>query len=141
MASPVFKLYQSDGVTLQYTFTYVINVNPFPWEEQDYIEHDGIRGQGSLIIDGGQKPYNITITGFLSASDYEALTVLIYAMKTAIVMNTSYVFKLDKGDGSTEDLNVKRIIGIEFPIEGDTSASKRNKKQKYEVTFRVDSWA
>ena len=131
------KLYESDGLTLRYTFPYVQAINA-PKTIEKFTEIEGIRGNGSIIITGSEKSWDLQVQGVLKAADYEALTVLIDALETAVAFADPYYIKIDKVEGgaSTYSYKVKRIIGITYP------ETLRNGLgvQKYTVTFRVGEW-
>ena len=131
---PRFKLYNSTGLTLLYTFIAVQECN-YPHTEKNLVEITGIRGKGSIIVDGGDSPWDLTISGRLYADDYEALVVLMDAMETAIVLNTSYVLKIDKTSTTYYEYEVKRIVPIRW---GETNY--RNNYINYDVTFRVNAY-
>ena len=129
-----FKLYQNDGNTLVCTFPVVFSAN-YPHSEKNLIEHKNVRGKGSIVVDGGNSPWTITLKGVLNAVDYSALTVLIDAMETAIVLNTPYVLKITKGIGTTYNYNVKRIEPIIWQED-----NLRTNFMEYQVNLRVLSW-
>jgi hypothetical protein len=132
---PTFKLYDSSGDELQYTFTAVQDAN-YPHSEKDFIEHTSQRGKGSVIIDGGEKAWDLTIRFVISGTDYEDLTDEIDDLESDIDLNVPYVLKIDKTNSTTYDYNVKRILPIEYPIESNL----RNTFQEVIITFRVNSW-
>jgi len=133
---PSFKLYASNGSDLLYTFDNVIEIIGWPFDSPDYVEHKNLRSQGSIIIPGGNKSYNIIIRGILRSTNYENLTTAMLNLRDTIDNNTQYILKLDKSSSLTDDINVIRIEPIIF--EGPT---KRNKWQYYNVTFRANSWS
>ena len=70
---PKFKLYNTDGITLIYTFPLVQTTNaPKPTKKSVVIE--GIRGQGCIIIPGSDASWDLTINGIFMDEDYEAIT-------------------------------------------------------------------
>lgn len=129
-----FRLYASDGTTLVHTFSTVFSAN-YPHSEKSIIEHTSIRGKGSLIIDGGEKSWTLTLKGVLFAADYEALTVLIDAMESAIVIGTSYVLKINKTPVTVYSYNCKRISPIIFD-----ETSLRTDFIEYTCELLVNSW-
>lgn len=132
---PTFKLYQLDGVTLQYTFTIIVDAN-YPNSEEHYIEHEGVRSKGSLLISGGTKAWNLTIKGYISGDNYQGLIDSIDALETAVAFNTPYVLKIDKDNLSVYSYNVKRVSPILYPID----ENMRTNYQEYQITFRVNSF-
>lgn len=133
---PSFKLYASNGTDLVYTFDDVIEIIGWPTDNPDYVEHTNLRSQGSIIIPGGDKAYNIIIRGVLRSTDYENLTIAMLALRDTIDNNTNYVLKLDKSSTTTDDINVMRIQPITF--EGP---AKRTKWQFYSVPLLANSWS
>lgn len=133
---PSFQLYASNGTDLVYTFDDVIEITGWPSDSPDYVEHSNLRSQGSIIVAGGDKAYNITIRGVLRSTDYENLTTAMLNLKNTIDNNTKYVLKLDKSSTTTDDIKVIRVDSINF-----TGPAKRTKWQYYEVTFLANSWA
>lgn len=133
---PTFKLYQSDGLTLQYTFSNIIEIQGWPNDNPDFVEHTNLRSQGSIIIPGGDKAYEIKLRGVLQSTNYTNLTTAIFTLKSSIANNTRYVLKLDKSSTVTDDIKVIRIQSITF--DGPVV---RNKWQYYTVTFLANSWA
>jgi len=131
-----FKLYQSDGMTPVYTFPVVFSAN-YPHSEKKIIEHENVRGKGSIIIDGGESAWDLTLRGAFSADGYDDLMVLVDAMETAIALNTKYVLKITKNQVETTDYsyNVKRITPIETSPD-----NIRTNYLEYIIVFRVNSW-
>lgn len=129
--SVYFKLCESDGTTLRYIFPVVISAN-YPHSEKNIIEHSNVRGKGSIIINGGEKSWDLVIIGVLSGQDYNTLMTAIDDLEDKIVLNTAYVLKITKGIGTTWDYNVKRIVPIEYP-----SDNLRTDNIEYTCTLRV----
>lgn len=129
-----FNLYDSTGLNLEYTFPIVFQAN-YPHTEKHLIEHENVRGQGSIIIDGGNSAWDITLKGVLIADDYQALIALIDDMESKVILNTPYVLKINKTASTYYEYKVKRITPIIFD-----ETSLRTKYVEYEVTFRVDTW-
>jgi len=131
---PRFKLYDSTGLNLLYTFP-VVQATNAPQSVKKIIEVRGQRGTGCLIIDGGDDCWDLFIEGILVADDdYEDLTASIDALESAVELNTAYVLKIDKTVSTYYEYRVKRIEPIDYPD------SLRNESQDYTVTFRVNSW-
>lgn len=129
-----FDLYNSDGLTFNYRFLCVYDAN-YPHTEKQIIEHTNVRGKGSITIDGGESPWDLTLRGVITGTDYEDLTTKIDAMETAIVLNTPYVLKINKTVSTYYSYNVKRITPIEWE-----SSNLRNNYIEYVCTLRVSSW-
>jgi len=131
---PSFKLYQSDGATLLYTLPNVITINT-PSDTPSFVEIDNLRSQGSIVIPGGDKSYDITIQGIIEASDYASLESLKYTMRDTIVNNTRYVLKIDKTQSTTEDIKVMRLQ----PITWDRTNTRTY--CYYTLVLRAGCWA
>ena len=132
-----FKLYNSDGITLRYTFLLVQETN-MPKTLERFTEIKGTRGIGSIIITGSGDSWDGIIRGFLVGDDYEEITQKIDALETAIEFAEPYYLKIDKVEGgaSTYSYRVKRLEVIEYPA----SLRNSNKKQEYLVRFKIKSW-
>jgi len=129
-----FKLFDSAGTTLLYTFPVVFQAN-YPHSEKNLIEHSNVRGKGSIIVDGGDSAWDLTLNGVLFAANYDALTVLIDNMETYVPLNTPFILKINKTISTYYEYHVKRISPIEFD-----EANLRIQYMEYAVTFRINSW-
>jgi len=132
---PRFKIYDSTGISLQYTFLAVQDCN-YPASPRRQVTIEGTRGKGGVIIDGGQEMWDMTIDGIIFADDYEALIVLIDALETAVVANTPYVIKINKTSSTYYEYKVKRVGEIKYPID----QGLRNNYQEYTISFKVNCW-
>lgn len=132
---PDFKLYQSDGVSLVYTFPYVNDINAPHASAKKSIRVTNVRGKGEIIYDGGTDSWELSLSGTLVAADYDALVVLIDAMEAAVALQTAFVIKWNKTSGTYYTYNVKRIEAIEW---GDTNL--RRTYVKYRVKMIANSW-
>jgi hypothetical protein len=135
---PRFKLYLSDGLTLIYEFDLVTSIldNQDP---ADFVEHTGLRGQGSIIIPGSDSTWDLTMSFILRGTDYEDITAKIETLITTIEKFTKYILKVDTDTGGgTKDYKLMRLVPFTFPLPDRT---KRVKIQRVNATFRVDSWA
>jgi len=130
---PKYNLYAADGLTLIYAFQYTLSDNS-PQDAVRFTEITGFRGQGSIIIGGSTQPWDITLTFFLTGTDYSDLIAKMDSVQSSIVLNTPYVLKIDRTISTTQNYNVKRIAPI---IWEDT---KRIRYQRGTITFRCDSW-
>lgn len=131
--TPSFRLYASDGTTLLYTFSYVNTTNA-PQSPIKVVEHEGQRGIGGLIIDGGIAMWDLTLRGQVTGANYTEVSNKIEAMENAVDTNTKYIIKFDINETTTYSYRVKRIVPIRY------EPSLRNYQQFYEITFRVNSW-
>jgi len=129
-----FKLYASNGSSLVYTFPVVFSAN-YPHSEKRIIEHENIRGKGSIIVNGGDTSWDLTLKGVLMAVDYNALMALVDSLETIVVLNTPYYLKITKGTSTTWDYKCKRITPIEWQ-----SDNLRTNFIEYQVTLRVNCW-
>lgn len=133
---PRFRLYAADGVTLVYEFVNVTDIDDFA-DPTDSVEHTSLRGQGSIITEGSDAPWDLPLDFVLIGEDYEDLSAQIINVKNTIVKFTKYILKVDVTTGTTQDYKVMRLQTFEFPIQGN---KKRINFQHVKVNFRVDSW-
>lgn len=137
--TPEFKLYASDGVTLVYTFP-VVQATNAPQSPKKVVEHQGQRGKGSIIIDGGEAPWDLTIRGILTTEEdigadaYKDLISKMDTLESSVALNTQYVLHIDKTESTYYSYNVKRIQ----PITYETGL--RINAQEYEVILRANCW-
>jgi len=134
---PTFKLYDSTGTSLQYTFEYVTDIDDFQ-DPQSFVEHTSLRGQGSIISAGSTEPWDLTLTFMLKNTTYAGLVAEMNALLTTIAKNTKYVLKVGLTSTTTKDYKVKRLTSFQFPLD---SRKKRITWQRVVCTFRVDAWA
>ena len=137
MATPTFKLYGANGSTLVYTFDYVTDETGLWDDPVNYSEHTSLRGQGSIISEGGLSPFDLSLTFILKGTDYYNLTEKIDDVQTKIVKFTPYILKVSKTLSTVRSIKVKRISPILFPY---TYKQKRINIQNGVITFRASSW-
>lgn len=134
---PTFKIYDSTGVSLLYTFPIVQYTNA-PQSPKKIVEIEGQRGKGSITIDGGGQAWDLEIRGLfmITSADegYEEITADIDAIESVIVLNTPYILRIDRTASTYWQYRVKRIEPINY------SESLRTDSQIYEIRFRVNSW-
>jgi len=132
---PKFYLYDSTRITLLYTFE-LVNYTNAPQSIKRTVEIEGQRGIGYIIIDGGDKAWDMIISGILDGADYDEITNKIYIMETTIAVNTPYILRFNKTKNTYFEYRVKRIGIIEYP------ESLRNEWefQKYTCILKVNSW-
>lgn len=136
---PRFRLYQNDGTTLVFEFDLVTDWGDSPFLDPiTFTEHLSLRGQGSIISEGSQAPFDFPLEFLLIGDDYEDLVDQMNALPNTIVTNTQYVLRIDLTPSTTKDLKVKRLSSILFPI---TSSLKVVKHQTGNIIFRVNSWS
>jgi len=133
---PTFKLYQDDGATLVYTFAQVINVIGWPKDNPSSVQLKNTRSGSAVTIPGGDKPFDLTIEGRLSAANYSALTTLMFALRDTVVKNTHYYLKLDKSNSTTDDIKTMRLTEITW----DEKGGQRDKYIYYRITLSCNSW-
>lgn len=141
---PKYRLYDSTGLSLVYEFNKVVDIDP-PLKNDaiDFVEHNALRGIGSIITEGSVEPYDLTIEFILIAQGstdqdkYINLIEQMEAVKSAILTGTRYIFKIEKSLSTTDDIKVKRVVNITFPVEGN---QKILNFQRVIVTFRALSW-
>lgn len=129
-----FKLYASNGITPVYTFPVVFSAN-YPHSEKKVIEHENLRGKGSIIIEGGETVWDLNLRGVLMAADYNALMSLVNTLETTIILNTPYYVKITKGISTTWDYKCKRIAPIEYQED-----NLRTNYLEYKITLRINAW-
>jgi len=130
---PKFRLYDSTGTTLLYTFTLVDFTNA-PQSARETVEITSLRSQGGIIIDGGDAMWDMQMRFAMIADDYEALTLLIEDLETTVALNTPYLMRLDKSAGSFFEWKVKRLVPFNYP------ENLRTNFQRINATFKVNSW-
>ena len=130
---PKFKLYNSAGDTLLYTFPVVQEINA-PQSPINAMEITGTRGIGSIVIAGGTSPWNLIIKGVLIGDDYEAIVVAMDALEITVALNTAFLVRIDKTISSYYEYHAKRILPISYP------ENLRTSNQPYLVTLRINSW-
>jgi hypothetical protein len=134
-----FKLYESDGLTLRYTFPYVYNSN-YPKTINKHTEIQGHRGDNSIIILGGKSSWDLVLQGYIYGKNYnyEDVTSDIDSLESFVVFGSPYYIKIDKTEGgaSVYSYKVKRVKDIEY------LDSLRNGRsiQKYSITLKVNAW-
>jgi len=132
---PSYILWNSTETAEIYTIPNVI-AEMSPQDPGNYVEHQSLRGRGSIIIEGTDKaPWDLTLRFVLCGTDYEDLIAKIDAVESTIVKNTPYVLKIGRTASTTKDYKVKRLI----PIEWDEG--RRYSIQYATLTLRVDSWS
>lgn len=130
---PRFKLYDTDGTTLKYTFLAVQSTNaPQSINRNSVVE--GIRGKGCIVIPGSEASWDLYITGILLDNNYENLTGKIDALEAAVVLHTPYILKIDKTLSTSYSYHVKRISAIEYPD------NLRTNNQEYKIVFKTSAW-
>jgi len=130
---PTFKLYESDGASLVYTFPIVQYTNA-PQTVKQTVVLKNLRGKGGIVIDGGEDTWKLELKGLHYGDDYESIEGAMNTMETTIVMNTKYVLKFNISESTYHNYNVKRIDAITYP------ESLRTDSQIYSVKFIANAW-
>ena len=134
---PRFRLYDSTGISLIYEFDCAIDIDD--WQDPfTFTEHTSLRGQGSIISEGSDAPWNLPLSFMLTDDDYEGLIAQISSLLSTIVKNTKYILKVDLTSSTTKDYKVKRLESFTFPLD---NRKKRVNFQTVNAVFRVDCWA
>ncbi len=131
--TPEFKLYDSTGLTLLYTFPAVYATNA-PQTVEEFVEHTNIRSTGSIIVDGGTAPWDLTMNFTIIGDDYQEIASAIDTLENTVLFNTAYILKIDKAPGQVYEYKVKRLSAFSYP------ESLRNSYQRVNARFRVNSW-
>lgn len=134
---PSHKIYASNGTSLIYTIEDVVRREPvLSFNEPDYVEHTSLRSNNSIIIPGGNKPYDITLYARLGASNYTNLMTALSSLKTTIAMKTNYYLKIDTSGATTNDIKVQRLQRIVV----DQNRGNLNKFLYYTIVLRALAW-
>ena len=128
-----FKLYNSAGSVLLYTF-FAVNATNAPQSVKDTVEVKNLRGQGSIIIDGGEAPWDLTMTFHVAGDDYEEVADEIKNLEDTIQLNTPYILRVYRSGANYDDYKIKRIDPFIYP------ESLRLYIQQVNAIFRANSW-
>jgi len=135
---PSHKIYASNGTSLIYTIEDVIRRDPvLSVNIPNFVEHTTFRSNGSIIIPGGNKPYDITLVARLGADNYTDLMTALNNLKTTIATKTEYYLKIDTSISTTDDIKVMRLQDIVI----DTGIGKLTKFLYYTLTLRANAWS
>ena len=138
MADYIVQVVLNDGVSgLEYIFPHVFQISD-PKEGMKATVIEGNRGDGVIVIPGGKRSQEITITGRLIDNDgYADLTTLMTTMRNMVTTNQA-TLTLEHWNGATWvndwQYTVIRIDEISFP------ESLRTWEQEYNVKFLVISY-
>lgn len=142
---PEFNLYASNGTTLIYNFEFTQDDSGNFRNPQTFVEHDAVRGQGSIIIPGTDQANDITLQfvlighGSSDSERYESLVEQMQEIEDLIVPFTPYILSIDVDEsGSTKDYHVMFLGQIEWPL-GDFKLRRVN-FQRGIITFRKSVW-
>ncbi|MCH7524931.1 MAG: hypothetical protein IIC74_07975 [Bacteroidetes bacterium] len=137
---PRFRLYQSDGTTLVYEFSLVLDWDNSPFQDPiTFSLHKSLRGQGGIVSEGSQDSFDFPLNFMLTGTDYKDVVAQMNTLPTTILNNTKYVLRIDLDEvGTTKDLKVLRLSSILFPV---TTRKKVVNFQEGIITFVVNVWA
>ena len=137
---PRFRLYQSDGTTLVYEFSLVLDWDNSPFQDPiTFSLHKSLRGQGGIVSEGSQDSFDFPLNFMLTGTDYKDVVSQMNTLPTTILNNTKYVLRIDLDEvGTTKDLKVLRLSSILFPV---TTRKKVVNFQEGIITFVVNVWA
>jgi len=132
-----FRLLESDGVTERYTFPLVQYTN-LPQSIENFTEIQGLRGIGSIVIEGSESSWSLIIRGKIRGTDYEVITEAIDELESAVAFAQPYYVKVDKVEGgaTTYSYKVRRLE----PIAYNENLRNGRGAVDYTVTLRVNSW-
>jgi len=134
-----YKLYEEDGSTLVYEFDFVTDDPGIFGDPASSVEHTSLRGQGSIVSEGSNEAYDLTLNFILKGVDYFDLVDQIDDLKSTITKFTKYILKVQSTEGgSTIDFKVMRLTSFQFP---NIRRTKRTRLQDVILVFRVDCWA
>lgn len=134
---PRFRLYDSTGISLIYEFEFTTDINDFQ-DPTTFSEHISLRGQGSIISEGSDEPWDLNLSFIITGNDYEDLIAQMNSLLSTISKNTKYVLRIDLTASTTKDYKVKRLLSFDFPLN---NRKKRVNFQTVNAIFRVDCWA
>jgi len=129
-----YRLYNSAGTGLIYTFP-LVQEDSSPQDSKDYVEIQGLRGQGSIVIPGSTTAWNLTLRFLLQGEDYAAVIALVDALESTILLHAPYVLKIDRTSSTTKNYNVMRLEPFSF-----SSDDFRTEIIEATATLRVNSW-
>ncbi|MGD2072068.1 MAG: hypothetical protein PVG65_01075 [Candidatus Thorarchaeota archaeon] len=134
--TPSVKIYEDDGATLVYTISDWIGIQGWPDNDNPgNVTLSNLRSQGEINIEGGDRAYDIIITGRLSADDYENLISAWNTLQNAIQSNTNYYLKIDTSQSTTDDIKVVRKEKIRMQNRGNLT-----KWLYFDLVLRANAW-
>jgi hypothetical protein len=131
--TPSFDLWNSTGTVLIYTFP-AVNYTNAPQSVKANIEITSQRSSGSIIIPGGEKPWDLELRFNLIGDDYEEVAGKIDLLESTIDVNTPYLLRIDKSQSTYYEYKVKRLQPFNY------AESLRNWLQEVTASFRVNCW-
>jgi len=134
--TPKFSLWNDTGVTKLYQF-YAVNYTNAPQSVKKNIRVSNLRGKGEIIIDGGTAPWELEIRFALVGEDYTEVASLVDTLESTILLNTPYIFLMDKSVSTFYQYQIKRILPFVYT---DVERNLRNNYQKVTAKFSVNAW-
>ena len=134
--TPKFTLWNSTGITKLYTFV-AVNYTNAPQSVKKTVRVSNLRGKGEIIIDGGTASWDLELRFALLGDEYTEVASKVDTLESTILLNTPYLFLIDKSISTFYQYNVKRIEPF---IYTDIERNLRNNLQKVTAKFSVNSW-
>jgi hypothetical protein len=129
--TPTFKLYDSTGGVLLYTFPVVQSTN-LPQTPSATITVTNLRSKGAVVIGGGTKPFEESLHFWLVSDNYTDLMALITSMYTVIPINTPLILQMDTSPIAVIQYHVKRIDDFQW-----TGIDRDFRLYRQEVTLKL----
>ncbi len=131
---PTYVVWNETESAEIYTISFVQTDNS-PQDPGKFVELNSFRGQGSIVVDGGNAaPWDLILDFVLQGTDYEDLIAKMDAVENTILKNTKYVLKIDRTSSTTKDYKIKRIESISWRED------RRTTIQHGTIIFKVNSW-
>lgn len=128
-----FKLYNSSGTVLLYTF-FAVNYTNAPQSVESFVEHNNPRGKGAYVIKGGETPWDLLMRFHVQGDSYEEVASAIKTLEDTIEFNEPYILRIFRSDVDYDEYRVKRLESFDY-IE-----SLRLYVQQINCIFRANSW-
>jgi hypothetical protein len=134
---PKFKLYDSTGTTLLFTFPACQNTN-LPQNPQDTVTITNLRSAGAVVINGGTKPFEAFIEFWIFGdAQYTDVINAIDTLYSTITINTPFLLRVDKDASHVYEYKVKRIVDFEWQ---NIQVDLRQNRQEVTIKFLANSW-
>ena len=134
--TPTFSLWNDTGASKLYTFKAVNDTNA-PQTVKDLVKVTNLRGKGQIVIDGGEKPWTLEIKFVIIGEDYTDVASQVETLENTILLNTPYLFLIDKSISTFYQYKIKRTEPFTYT---DIPNNLRNTFQKVSAKFDVNSW-
>lgn len=128
-----FKLFDSAGTSLLYTFPAVITTNA-PQSVRNTVEIQNFRSQASIVVDGGNAPWDLFMVFHVAGDDHEEVMAEVETLENAILLNVPYILRIYKTSSTFFEYKVKRLLPFQY------ENSLRLYLQQISATFRANSW-